>query len=196
MLTGPIPRRISRPVRGLRIFRRSQGPSSRMSPSSMVGNGHSEASDHLRKSITAMITGSLPCLDIAPRTAGPTDGLTTMLSIDARHRDDVLDLDRAFFMNNGGTADVSWLSLPPASANEPFQLLLSVSVTAPTRCDFAVQISVAGDDRATASALSYLLAADLLALGFDVPVTAGSAIILRAPTDRRALVAALRAVAH
>lgn len=145
----------------------------------------------LRESVAVLVTESLPCLDIAPRAAGPSDGLTTMLSIDSRDRVDVLDLDRAFFMNSGGTADVSWLSLPPASPDEPFRLLLSVSVTAPIRCRFVVGVAIAGDDPRTVAQLPYLLAADRLALGFDVPVTAESAIVVEAPADRGAVLAAL-----
>ena len=157
----------------------------------MRKNGRRAPKTNLRASLAALAAESLPCLDIAPRTADPVEGLTTMLSIDARNRPDVLDLDRAFFMDNGGTADVSWLSIPPTEPDEPFRLLLSVSVTTPLQCRFVVGISVEAEDLTVRRQLLYLLAADRLALGFGVPVTAESAIIVAAPTDRRALSAAL-----
>ena len=151
--------------------------------------------DAASKSIVALAGESLRCLDIAPRGATPESGLTTVLSVESGGRVDVLDLDRAFFMGDGGTADVSWLSLPRDAVDESFQLLLKVVVTGPVQCGFAVGIPVPDDDsEAALRRLAYLFAADKLALTFDAPVTADSAIVVAAPTDRRALLAAIDAL--
>ncbi len=195
MLTRPIPRRVISPVRGMRLFRRSKTPSSPKNASHMSENGRGASKSDLRTSVAALVAEALPCLDVAPRSADPAEGLTTMLSVDARNRTDVLDLDRAFFMTNGGTADVSWLSLPPNTGETPFRVLLRVAVTAPVQCHLVVVIPIERDDRERrARQLAYLLAADRLALGFDVPITAESAIRIASPTDRRPLVAALDAL--
>ena len=147
------------------------------------------------KSIVALVGESLRCLDIAPRGATPEGGLTTVLSVDSGGRADVLDLDRAFFMGDGGTADVSWLSLPCDAVDGSFQLLLKVVVTGPVQCGFVVGIPVTDDGSEGAlRRLAYLFAADKLALTFGTPVTADSAIVVAAPTDRRALLAAIDAL--
>jgi hypothetical protein len=144
------------------------------------------------KPIAALVGESLRCLDIAPRGATPEGGLTTVLSVESGGRGDVLDLDRAFFMGDGGTADVSWLSLPRDAIDESFHLLLKVVVTGPVQCGFVVGIPVAdGDSEGALRKLAYLFAADKLALTFDTSVTADSAIVVAAPTDRRALLAAI-----
>jgi hypothetical protein len=154
----------------------------------------SHATSDVRRSVLALADESLGCLDVAPRGAAPEDGLTTALSIDSGGRADVLDLDRVFFMGNGGTADVSWFSLPPAGPTESYQLLLKVAVTNPIRCAFVVGIPAAnGESSEALRRLYYLLAADRLAFTFDAPVTADSAVIIMAPTDRRALLAAIDA---
>jgi hypothetical protein len=168
-------------MRRLRRFQRT--------PSSA---GLPRAKSDVRRSVLALAEESLRCLDVAPRGAAPEDGLTTALSIESGGRADVLDLDRVFFMGNGGTADVSWFSLPPAGPKESYQLLLQVAVTNPIRCAFVVGIPVANCESTEAlGRLYYLLAADRLALTFDAPVTADSAILMAAPTDRRAILAAI-----
>ena len=146
----------------------------------------------MHRSILVLAEESLRCVEVAPRTATPEDGLTIALSVESGGRADVLDLDRAFFMGDGGTVDVSWLGLPPDSRH-PYQLLLQVTVTNPIDCAFAVGIPVETTDPGeTLRRLGYLLAADRLAIAFDAPATAQSVIILAAPADRRALLAALR----
>jgi hypothetical protein len=184
MLSGPTPRKVVRPMRRLRVFRRG-------SVTSPVGSVNRRRTD-VRESLAVLANDSLPCQDIAPRSAGPREGLITMLSIDSRDRADVLDLDRAFFMEGGGAADVSWLSLPPAAPGESFRLLLRVAVKVPVTCDFVVGIPIdQGTRERLRIQLPYLLAADGLAMGFDVPVTVDSAITVAAPTDRRPLFAAV-----
>jgi hypothetical protein len=144
------------------------------------------------KSIVALVGESLRCLDIAPRGATPEGGLTAVLSVESDGRADVLDLDRAFFMGDGGTADVSWLSLPRNAVDQSFHLLLKVAVTGPVQCGFVVGIPVPdGDSEGALRKLAHLFAADKLALTFDTSVTADSAIVVAAPTDRRALLAAI-----
>jgi hypothetical protein len=188
MLIGPIPKKVVRPVRRLRVFRKTDGASR------TVGS-QSPNRREARECLIALANKSLPCHEIAPRAARPDAGLTTMLSVGSRGRVDVLDLDRAFFMENGGAADVSWLSVPPDAPGQPFWLLLRVGVTAPVLCDFVVGIPIGdGVGEPLDHQLAYLLAADSLALGFDVSVDAESAIRIAAPTDRRPLVAALNAV--
>jgi hypothetical protein len=149
----------------------------------------SDRSD-VRRSIQALAEESLFCVDVAPRSGSPEDGITTALSIQSGGRADVLDLDRVFFMGDGGTADVSWLGLPATTSS--YELLLHVTVTKPIECGFAVHIPVEAADAAESMRrLSYLLAADRLALAFDTPVNANSAVIIAAPVDRRALLAAI-----
>jgi hypothetical protein len=182
-------RKASYPVRRPHFFQRA-----RSGTDSSAISGRSDAtSDDVRASVLAVAGESLPCLDIAPRAAAPEAGLTTVLSVASNGRADVLDLDRAFLMGEGGSADVSWLSLPPDRDGEPFRLLLDVSVKLPVQCRFAVRISIPLHDLATHRQVAYLLAADKLALTFDLPVTADSAIVLEAPADRRALSSALDA---
>ena len=173
-----------RATRSMRRLRRSQStpPASGLSPAK--GDAH--------RSILALAENSLECVDVAPRTAAPEDGLTTVLSVESTGRADVLDLDRAFFMGDGGTVDVSWLGLPPTGRNESYRLLLQVAVTTPVDCVFVVGIPLYAEDAAhTLRRLGYLLAADRLALAFDAPVAAGSVILMAAPIDKRALLAAI-----
>jgi len=164
----------------------------RRSQSTVPASGLSPAKNDAHRSILALAKASLECVDVAPRTAAPEDGLTTALSIDSTGRADVLDLDRAFFMGDGGTVDVSWLGLPPTGRNESYRLLLQVAVTTPVDCFFVVGIPLDAPDAAdTLRRLGYLLAADRLALAFDALVTTGSVILMAAPVDRRALLAAI-----
>jgi hypothetical protein len=164
----------------------------RRSQNSPPASGLSPAKSGAHSSILALAEDSLECADVAPRTAAPEDGLTTALSIDSTGRADVLDLDRAFFMGDGGTVDVSWLGLPPTGRNESYRLLLQVAVTTPVDCLFVVGVPLDAEDAAhTLRTLGYLLAADRLALAFDAPVAAGSVILMAAPIDKRALLAAI-----
>lgn len=176
----------------MRRLRRSHGTSTSARRSRTSLGSRDATNGDVRTSVVALAGESLTCVDVAPRAAAPEAGLTTVLSVESRGRTDVLDLDRALFMGDGGTADVSWLSLPADAADVPFRLLLQVTVTGPVRCGFVVGIPVVDDDSDRAlRGLSYLFAADRLALTFDAPVSADSAIIVAAPSDRRALLAAI-----
>jgi hypothetical protein len=181
----------------MRRLRRFQRRSSSAGLSYASSSRRDAATSDVRKSMVDLARESLRCVDIAPRAAAPEMGLTTALSIESCGRADVLDLDRIFFMGDGGTADVSWFSLPGDTPNESFRLLLRVVVTGPIRCEFVVGIPVANADSVAAlRRLSYLFAADRLAFTFDAPVTADSAIIMAAPSDRRALLAAIDALRY
>lgn len=176
----------------MRRLRRYHGTSTSAIRSRPSTRSRDATKSDVRTSVVALVGESLRCVDVAPRAAAPEGGLTTVLSVESRGRTDVLDLDRALFMGDGGTADVSWLSLPADAPDEPFQLLLRIVVTGPVRCGFVVSIPVIDNDSDRAlRRLSYLFAADRLALTFDAPVTADSAIIVAAPSDRRALLAAI-----
>jgi hypothetical protein len=175
----------------MRRLRRFHGTSTSAMRSRPSPRSRDATKSDVRTSVVALVGESLRCVDVAPRAAAPEGGLTTVLSVESRGRTDVLDLDRALFMGDGGTADVSWLSLPADAPDEPFQLLLGIVVTGPVRCGFVVSIPVDNDSDRALRRLSYLFAADRLALTFDAPVTADSAIVVAAPSDRRALLAAI-----
>lgn len=173
-----------RATRSMRRLRRSQSTPPPSWPSAAASDTH--------RSMLELAEHSLRCVEVAPRAASAEDGVTTALSIESAGRADVLDLDRVFFMGDGGTVDVSWLGLPAAGGSRSYQLLLQVAVTSPTECRFVVNIPVdEHDGPQTLRRLSYLLAADRLAVAFDGPVTTSSAILIAAPADRRPLLAAI-----